>query len=76
MDLREEPRLWIVGPNALGAGRLLPIHRRLKLYAGGNLIWQWRSAMFKHNKRVAPGSYRRIRPHAMHPLKRPGTRRL
>ena len=35
MDLREEPRLWTVGPYALGAGRLLPLHRRLKLYAAG-----------------------------------------
>lgn len=74
MDLREEPRLWTVGPDALGSGRTLPVHRRLKLYANGKLIWPWRSAMFKHNKRAKPGTYRRIRPHAIHPRKRPVSR--
>ena len=57
-------------------GRTLPLHRRLKLYAGGKLLWPWRSAMFKHNKRAKPGPYRRIRPHAMHRMKRPGERCL
>jgi hypothetical protein len=70
-ELREEPRLWTVGPAALGAGCLLPVHDRLQLYAGGKPLWPWRSAMFKHNKRAKRGAYRRIRPHAMHRLKRP-----
>jgi hypothetical protein len=76
MDLREDPRLWTVGPDALGAGKLLPVHKRLKLFVGGALIWPWRSAMFKHNKRAKPGAFRRVRPHPIHPRKRPGLRSL
>lgn len=75
-DLREDPRMWTVGPDALGSGKTLPLHCSLKLYVNGELIWPWRSAMFKHNKRAKPGGYRRIRPRAMHPMKRPGKRRL
>ncbi len=74
MELQEEPRLWTVGPHA--AGPLLPVHVRLKLYANGVLIWPWRSAMFKHNKRRKPGPYKPVRRYAMPPRKRPGKRQL
>lgn len=70
MELREDPRLWTVGPHA--AGPLIPVCERLWIFADGKPLWPWRSAMFKHNKRTKPGPYRRIRPHAAHPRKRPG----
>lgn len=33
----------------------LPMHDHLVLFAGGELIWPWRAAMFQHNKRQKPG---------------------